>query len=454
MEDTWNLKVQQLHKRRLIIWIPLGLAFLTAYFHRVVIGVVADSVMIDFSIHQAAELGLLASIYFYTYALLQVPAGFLADRYGPRLTVSAALLLAACGAAILGLTDSMTGLYGGRFLASIGVSLLYVNIIKIQAEWFRVREFGTICGLLTMFGNGGALLAATPLAIIVDSLGWRASFYIIGGYSLVMAVICWVIVRDRPTDVNLPSIAEVERREGIKQMSLAPENSNVIDDMKVVFGNYYTWTPFWASVAIFGVYMSFAGIWGVPYFMQIYDMSRVNAANLMMAVVIGNMVGAPLLGYLSDRIGFRRGPYISVAGLFLITWLVLTLWNGAKPPEWALFPICVGIGLGVSGVTLTVACSKEVNPPHLTGFVAGIANSGPFVGAALLQPAFGWVLDRHWQGVINEGVKVYPIAAFQGAFWVCGAVLAVGFIISLFIKETKCHNISAVLKRKEKSVVH
>jgi sugar phosphate permease len=219
----------------------------------------------------------------------------------------------------------------------------------------------------------------------------------------------------------------------------------------MVFSNCLTWTPFWASVAIYGVYMAFVGIWGVPYFMQIYDMSRVNAANLMMAVVIGNMVGAPLFGYLSDRIALRRGLYSITATLFLLTWLVLTLWNGAKPPEWALIPICVAIGLGVSGVTLTVACAKEVNPPHLTGLVAGIANSGAFVGAAFMQPAFGWVLDQHWQGVIHEGVKIYPLSAFQSAFWVCGVVLAVGLMFTLLIKETKCHNISAELKRKEKS---
>jgi len=405
LKDVWQTKMQQLKRRRRVVWASVALAFLTAYFHRTVTGVVADSLMRDFAISQASELGILSSIYFYTYAILQIPAGIMADCYGPRLVISVAMLISACGAAMLGLTDSLFGLYAGRFLSSLGVSLIYVNIAKIQVDWFRLREFATMCGLLTLIGNAGSLLAATPLAIIVESLGWRASFYIIGVYSLIMAVICWLVVRDRPSDVGLPSITDIEVREGGATATLQPTNINIMDGIKTVMGNWYTWPPFLASVTLYGVYMAFIGIWGVPYFMQIYNMPRLAAANHVMAMVVGNMVGAPLVGYLSDRLGLRRGPFILVSILFLITWLVLTIWNGARPAEWGLYPICICMGIGVSGISIAVACAKEVNPPHLTGITVGVVNSGPFVGAALMQPIFGWVLDRNWQGAIEQGVN-------------------------------------------------
>lgn len=100
------------------------------------------------------------------------------------------------------------------------------------------------------------------------------------------------------------------------------------------------------------------------------------------------------------------------------------------------------------GVNLAVACGKEVNPPQVTGIVAGIVNSGAFVGAGLMQPLFGWVLDRHWQGDVMQGVGVYPLQAYQSAFCFCAAVLGLGIVFSLLVKETKCVNISLIKRMK------
>ncbi|HEX7715435.1 MAG TPA: MFS transporter, partial [Bacillota bacterium] len=82
------------------------------------------------------------------------------------------------------------------------------------------------------------------------------------------------------------------------------------------------------------------------------------------------------------------------------------------------------------------------NPPQVTGIVAGIVNSGAFIGAGLMQPLFGWVLDRHWQGAMVQGVRVYPLHAYQSAFWFCAVVLGLGIGFSLLVKETKCVNIT------------
>ena len=125
-------------------------------------------------------------------------------------------------------------------------------------------------------------------------------------------------------------------------------------------------------------------------------------------------------------------------GLFLFALLLLTLWNGARPPVAALYPICFAFGFGMSGLTLSVACVKEINPPQATGIAAGITNSGPFVGAAVMQPVFGWMLDRNWAGAVEHGVKIYPQSAYASAFWLCVATLSVALLFSFFIKETRC----------------
>ena len=102
----------------------------------------------------------------------------------------------------------------------------------------------------------------------------------------------------------------------------------------------------------------------------------------------------------------------------------------------ALSLLCFLFGIGVSGVSVAVVCAKEVNPPQMTGIAAGVVNSAPFVGAALMQPAFGWVLDQYWQGSMEQGVKIYTVEAYQHAFGLCAMVLLLGLVATLLIKET------------------
>lgn len=443
MDGILEQQIKQLNRRRWIIWAPLAFAMLASYFHRTATGVVADSLMREFSITRAADLGGLASVYFYIYAVMQVPAGILADRFGPRRTILLALITATLGAVVFSMAQNILMLYIGRILSSIGVSLIYINIVKIHSEWFRTREFTTMTGLIVVAGSAGFLLAATPLAIMVDWFGWRISFLAIGAYTMIAAIACWCLVKDRPADLGLPDITAVEAGEGMVKESSAVEFNNykVIDGFKTVMGKGATWWPFLASVAVYGVYMAFMGLWGVPYLMQIYGMTRVAASNYIMAMSIGTMIGAPLIGIISDRFALRRLPNVAVSSGFLAIWLALTLWNGGKPPVWALYPLCFGIGLGMSGGNLNVACGKEVNPPSLTGMVAGLVNSGAFIGAALLQPLFGWILDRNWQGAVEHGVRVYPLSAYQNAFCWCAIILGIGVLFTCLIKETRGVNI-------------
>lgn len=443
MDTLLKQQIKRLNRYRWIVWVPMAFALLTSYFHRTATGVMTDSLMREFSITTAADISGLASVYFYIYAAMQMPAGILADWFGPRRTVLLALTTATLGALIFSTAQNIPMLYAGRIISSIGVGLIYISVVKIHAEWFRTREFTTMTGLIVVMGSLGFLISTTPLAIMVDRFGWRIAFLVITVYSLIITIACWRWVKDRPTELGLPDISMVEAEEGVVEKSITVETINykIMDSIKVVISNPATWWPFLASVAIYGVYMAFMGLWGVPYLMQIYGMPRVVASNYIMAMTLGTMIGAPLIGFISDRFALRRLPNVVASVGFLILWITLTLWNAGKPPVWALYPLCFGIGLGMSGVNLNVACGKEVTPPAMTGMVSGLVNSGAFIGAALIQPLFGWVLDRNWQGGIEQGVRVYPLSAYQSAFWVCAVVLGLGVFFTCLIKETRGVNI-------------
>ena len=434
---NWDNDLIRWKKQRVLIWATIAIAFLTGYFHRTVIGVVADRLMQDFAIERATDLGILASIYFWTYAALQIPAGVFADWFGPRRVITLALLISAAGALLFAYADNLATLYWARFITTVGIGVIFVSLIKIQSNWFRAREFATMSGLIVLIGNSGSLLSASPMAFIVESWGWRTAFQLIGVYSLLMAVVCWLVVRNRPEDCGLPSMNEIEIREGHPPIPWGDHNLCISECINSVLQNPRTWPPVIAATTLYGVYMALLGVWWVPYLMQVHQIPRVEASHHVFLMVIGNMIGAPLLGFLSDRIYCRRWPYVGSALLFAAAVLLLYFVIGAKAPLLTLYLIALMLGLGISGLTLTIACVKDVNPPQATGIAAGITNCGPFIGAAIMQPAFGWVLDRNWAGLSENGIKIYPPVAYENAFLLCLLVLIVGLIATFFIHENQ-----------------
>jgi len=171
---------------------------------------VADRVMADFNI-SAMVFGSLGAAYFYIYAAMQLPSGTLADTLGPRKTLTAGLLLSILGSLVMGLAPSFGVIYVGRLIVSFGVSVAWLSVVKVIMGWFWAREIATMTGLSVAVAHLGQIAAATPLALLVMWAGWRMSFVAIAGLSLVLVIAIWLILKDSPAQVGLPTIAEFER---------------------------------------------------------------------------------------------------------------------------------------------------------------------------------------------------------------------------------------------------
>ena len=186
------------------------LAHTIGMFHRAAMAPVADRVMADFNI-SAMVFGSLGAAYFYIYAAMQLPSGTLADTLGPRKTLTAGLLLSILGSLVMGLAPSFGVIYVGRLIVSFGVSVAWLSVVKVIMGWFWAREIATMTGLSVAVAHLGQIAAATPLALLVMWAGWRMSFVAIAGLSLVLVTAIWLVVKDSPAQVGLPTIAEFER---------------------------------------------------------------------------------------------------------------------------------------------------------------------------------------------------------------------------------------------------
>lgn len=399
-------------------WFILAFAFLIVFFHRYATAVVADDFIRDLGF-TAGQVSLLASLYFYPYAIMQFPTGMLADYVGPRRTTTAGMLLAAVGSLLLSMANSPATAYLGRTLVGIGVAVIFVCALKLQAVWFPSSQFATMSGLTSVVGNIGGILATTPLALLVVYAGWRASFRYIALVSLGVAALIWWIVRDDPAELGFESPNPVRPKPSVRLGTA----------MKNVLANRYTWPNFFYLFAIMGSTMTISGLWGIPYIMHTYGLERTAASGLVMLMTVGVAIGGPLMGWLADRIG-RVKPLMlfSSAGITLI-WVYVLYFAGGKPPLELLYPLFFMLGLlGVSFI-LPFDNAKRVNDPSRSGVAVAVANSGGFVGTAIFNVYVGRLLEQ-----VSAG-PVYPLNAYQLAFTSFVVLGVIGVISSLLIAE-------------------
>ncbi|NMA54891.1 MAG: MFS transporter [Firmicutes bacterium] len=429
-------QIQRLLRRRWLVWAVLAFCFAIAFFHRVSLAVVSDQLMAEFNLG-AAALGNLGAIYFYIYTIMQIPSGLLADTSGPRLTVSLGMLLAAAGAALFALAPNLAIAGAGRFLTGLGVSVIFVCVQKAQTSWFRPGEFATLTGLTSSVGNAGALCAATPLALLVAAVGWRSSFLVVAALGLVGAVACWLLVRDRPQDLGLPSLAELEAYlTDAEPPAAAPQlKISLREALTPVLKNRYLIPVLVAAFGLNGTLQTFISMWGIPYVMQVYRLGRTQASAFTLLTGLGTIISGPLFGLISDRLRRRKPVLFTFIALPLAGWSMLVFWPSPIPLA-LLRLIYFAIGLGAGGFLTVMVLAKEVNPPAIAGLATGTANTAAFLGAALLQPLVGFILDYTWDGTLAAGVPVYSLTNFRWGFSICLLTMVISCAVCLRLPET------------------
>jgi sugar phosphate permease len=412
-----------LRYRWLIFWI-LACGYVMVYFHRLCPAVVAEDMRQDLSAG-GGLLGLLGSAYFYPYALMQLPAGLLSDSWGPRKTISLFFAVAFGGSVVLGMAPNVYAAIVGRTIVGVGVAMLFVPTLKVLAEWFRVKEFAMMTGILMAMGGIGSYSAATPLAYISNWIGWRQSFMLVGIFTLVLGVLVWAFVRDRPADKGWPALTEPSEP--------APDSIPLMQGVKMVLSQPLFWplsSWFFFTCAIF---FSFIGLWGGPYLMQIYGLSKAQAGHVLSMAAIGMIVGSPLLSYCSNNLFKARKPVLILTSvlIWLITGTLYFIFQGV--PVVLLYLICFGIGIFAgAAVTIGFTTNKELFPVSIAGTATGLVNFFPFLGGAVFQVVLGTVLDS--QGLTASGG--FAIAGFKYSFLVLFICALTALIFSFFIKET------------------
>lgn len=405
-----------------MIWGVLVFAYAINFFHSLSMGVVKADLMKDFPIDDAAFISI-GNMYANLYLLMQIPAGLLVDWLGPRKTSSLGMLLASVGVTLFGFSHSVFLLYVGRSMVGLGTSVLFVCILKIQANWFSESIFGTMTGWTCLIGTLGGALAQTPLALLTGLVGWRVSFIGVGVLSFGVTAAIFLVVRDHPAQLADGAF----HGRGENQLSGAAHSLPVLLGVAHVLKNPYTWPVFFGYAGFYGSYVVLMGYYGTSFIMSVYGKSTVAASLFITAGVMGSAAGAAVIGSLSDKMRSRKKPAVWMGVGYLACWILLAL-RSSHLSSPILVILLFAIGFLSCAYVVGWPATKEVNRPEFMGVSAAVTNMGGFFGSILIPVLAGKTFEA------GGGTD------YSGMFMLVAALAGVGLVGFLLMRETGCQN--------------
>ena len=387
------------------LYFPLALGYSISYFFRNANAIIEGDLVRELGLGPA-DLGLLTSVYFISFAAFQLPLGVLLDRYGPRRTEAVLLLFAAVGALIFSQSDTLSGLIVGRLLIGLGVSACLMAAFKAYVIWFSNQRLPMINGLQMVAGGLGALGATTPLQNALSFTDWRGVFTGLAVITVISAVIVWIFLPEKQSTVELQpklSILFIEIEKVVKSpvfLSIAP----------------------FAAISS-GANMAIHGLWIKPWLRDVAGIGVDAAAQLMFAMTLALIAGFLILGIIAERMSllFDIRPIqfsVFVMVLFLAS-------QGAMAYGWIGSPLILVILLGFLGTSsiLIYAGYSQIFPKNLSGRVSTILNLLVFVAAFIIQWGIGAIIELWPTTEIG-----YDPASYQVAIGVLVLMQAAGLV--------------------------
>jgi len=357
----------------------------------------------------AAAVASMAGLFYYGYSPFSLVAGVAMDRIGPRRVVP--IGAAAVGVGALMFASGDTGLANaGRFLQGAGGVFALVGAAYIATTSFPPSRAATLIGATQMFGMAGGSAGQFVVGpLIAGGMPWNRFWVVMGIAGLVMSVLLYVFL-------PAPSAPPRERDRGSAMRAFG-----------IVFRNPQSILCGVIAGLIFIPTTIFDMVWGVRYLEDARGLDYATAVLLSASVPLGWLVGCPLLGALSDRLG-RRKPVIAGGAVLLFACLAWILYGPVDVlPRYAL-GLTTGLASGAAMIPYTVI--KEANPPAVSGTATGVVNFINFTFSALLGPVFAGLL------VAASGGGQAALADYQSAFTPMLWGVALAIVLTLFLRET------------------
>lgn len=414
-----HTNTKQHHKIGWIICSLAAIFYCYEFLLRMEPSVMVPELMRDFNAN-ATQLGVLSAVYYFIYTPMQIVVGLLTDLYGSRKVLTGAIISCAIGSMVFGVATNLFTAAFGRLLIGLGSAFAFVNVLKLASAWLPQRFFALFAGATTALGMLGAMLGDIVLTRIVHTVGWQATITIgtITGFILIPLI--WLIIRDTP-------------EHHFAKIKVQPLYRHTFLELFKILKNPQMWLVGLIGCLLYLSLSAFAELWGIPFLSNVYHLTAHAAAMACSMVFLGWLIGGPLTGYISDRIGQRTKPVRigSLVGAILISIIILV----PSMPILLLFILLFLFGVFTSSQILVFAINCDGGKHNTVATAAAFTNCLVMVGGIIFQPLIGKVLDLVWNGAMINGVRSYSMLDYQYALAMLPLLLVVGFILTFWLHE-------------------
>lgn len=364
------------------------------------------------------DIGSMISAYYIAYAMMALVAGVLIDRYGAHRTIPVGIAIVAAGCLIFAQGSEIAGM-AGFVLQALGAIFGFIGASYVAARYLPARMLAVFIGLTQCLGMAGAAFGSKPVQMAIDPNGgfqvsWQTVWIAFGFVGFALAAATWIAM---PRD----------KGEGYTHHGPVSVKS-IIKPFAAVFGNRQSWYAGMIGGLLFVPTTIGALVWATSFLHSGENLPMSQAASVASIVPIGWVVGCPLLGFISDRMG-RRKPVLIGGGLVMLAAAIVALYVEPGGSAWPRYGVAFVLGVASGAAMIPFSMIKEANPPQVKGTAAGSMNFMVFGITGILS-----LFVSHLMGPTPG--KSLTLTQFQDALLPLIGAIVLAIVLSFFIRET------------------
>ncbi len=403
-----------------LMWSIILFGYFLSIFHSLTTAILQPYLMEEFKL-DASGITNMGSMFFYAYLCMQIPTGLLADKLGPRTTAFGGLIVATVGAVCFASASSVFFLYLGRALIGLGISTIFVCVLKFQVAFMHPNIITTMTGIACFVGTLGGIVAQSPLAYMVETFGWRSTVFGIGCVSFINALLVFFVVANSP-----PKKLSMENSETQSQAQTPKSDVGIVKALFSIIFDWRTWPPIMVYAVFYGTYVVLMGYSGTSWLENTYNISVMQASSYLIIGVVGCAIACVVIGVWSDRIHNRKLPLLVVGVFYTLCWFVLAYFSdGLSLAMISVLLFC--IGFFSCAYVLSFSFVQEINPTEFSGIAGSVVNMGGYLGPVFLPMLFVFIQNSH--------ENIHGLEAYTESFTYMFYAVGLCFLFSLLAQE-------------------
>lgn len=350
------------------------------------------------------HIGFMATVYFSAYAIMQIPVGWLLDRYALRNVMSSAGALCIIGMSIMLYAPTVEYIIISRFIVGLGASFAALSALNISSHYFHAHYFAFLTGLLLTLGSIGAIIGQSPLHMLLHAIGYTSTLYImiLLGIIVMLSILCVIPHTSHTTSITLST-----------------------HDYAILLTESNVWCIMIYGALMYAPYLILQSIWGIPLIEEILSLDSRNASSILGFLSLGFLIGSPVIGHISDQ--YTNKNIFLILSAATSTLLLVLLLSLPQQNTYICATLLAAFGVCSSGFLISFNVLKLSVPSHTTSLAMGLMNTINTLGGVALPPLIG----HH----LTHNVMLHIHDPYRTSLYVLPLVSLSAFAISFFIRK-------------------